>query len=80
MRERNSELNQNIGELVDEINNQELESVNGGREHNVNSTVGCAVASAVVSKTIDISADLVDKITKAKKCSYVPTATKECMC
>ena len=33
MRERYSKYLNNIGDLLEEINNQDLEAVNGGREH-----------------------------------------------
>ena len=35
MRERNSKYLNNIGDLMEEINNQDLEAVNGGREYYV---------------------------------------------
>lgn len=35
MRERNSKYLNNIGDLMEEINNQDLEAVNGGRDNYV---------------------------------------------
>ena len=35
MRNRNKEFSKNIGDLLDEINNQDLENINGGQDINV---------------------------------------------
>ena len=76
MRKRNLELTQNIGELTEEINKQDLETVNGGDE-GVNKATP---AATVVISTVQITTWANDKITEYAGCGGVLTVTKECLC
>ena len=73
MRERNKEIVKNVGELSKEIEEQDLEQVNGGdaQEQSV---------SAITAATIGVvSAMTIAKSQAAKKCSAVWSVSAECL-
>ena len=73
MRERNKDLMENVGELSKEIQEQDLEQVNGGdaQEQSVS-----AIAAARIGVTSVIT---IAKSQAAKKCSAVWSVSAECL-
>ena len=77
MRERNKKFLNNIGNLVEEINNQDLETVNGGADINI--TVVAPPENEVSFYTEDPTC-WIDLRTVGIKCNDVPTFSKSVTC
>lgn len=81
MRERNSKYLNNVGDLIEEINNQDLESVNGGKDIKTIVTLNPVVqpVSFMPTVTVLMSCNTCNKSTDIP-CIELPVLTKKVDC
>lgn len=76
MRNRNKEFSKNIGDLMEEINNQDLEDINGG-----SNPIGDLTYLTVITKPTDYGCPVIPKLSDGLLCDIiVPVVTKALGC